>query len=532
MIKPISRLTGFRQNIGNITRRITSRFKPSTTTRTVKRFGKYKKIGLVTDRINIDYDDSEFLNRDIFSDVILDYPDFFLTNQMQNISEPFKVYTHHADKFVKIPKTLNTSTKPLFEEYCKKHPNYFKLFNYFINRKRQNIALLGILDLLKKYVAKQLSTPQSSKINNTIIPYCGEVNKFIHTDSIEGGDQVNDNLMYISDLETINDKLNMYNSMDEFNSKSDKGKFNSKEAYPTPGNIFGRRTYKTKEDIISSIHHPFKFLKHILMPMRQLTRISEKPKHMFIISHSKFMTNFVTMIYNLNKFYTMVRPPWRPSPRRLDVMKEHLIKNLFNIIDLDKEYEFNNLDIIHLIIEISGVIKHVGLYRYNRNSHSYDYKIDNYDKEVYPNNNDQHIFIMRHCGACHNYKHGSWSTIRYKGVYYDSSKYSSCFPTDIDDIMSAGSTYVELLRNFINFTSLNDIQFGSSVIFRAIITSYILQKSIEKELNAPSIASEDAIKPTFIAGRKKSNKRKKSKKYKKKSNKKRKYKKNKLYKKL
>ena len=120
---------------------------------------------------------------------------------------------------------------------------------------------------------------------------------------------------------------------------------------------------------------------------------------------------------------------------------------------------------------------------------------------------------------------------------YMSSKYSSCFPTDIDDIMTSGNGYVNLLRKFIdikNVEDLNKIQFGSSIIFRSVITSYILQKSIQKELNESRVIGLSRAKHTdIIGGRKKSNKRKKSKKYKKKSNKKRKkYKKNKSYKKL
>tara|TARA_B110001452_G_C15232821_1_gene426945 strand:- start:35 stop:2056 length:2022 start_codon:yes stop_codon:yes gene_type:complete len=663
---------------GGILRRVTRKFIPSRFRRyeesgiyTAKKLGPFKKIGFETDRINLNEADIHFIKNAIgIQKFIINEP---IYEEREVLKKSFRYPLGRlitTDKFVKKQKSLKTpNDHTLFEKSCMKHKSYTK-FRSRINIAQQKKALDGVLDLLITKMKLNISPDLlfKNQITNEIIPYCGEVNKMVHTDNVESADQVNDNLMYIRDLDKIDGILFMKNLIHNFNSHTDIGKFNS-SLIDDKNDI---RLIKSQDDKIGSIHNPVKFLKHILTNKYYIMNLikifvenlcmgktftdtyrsnehkliktsiititnyilntnlttekindlnftdilhkieidtnllktdnenidsyfrtfntvletlykeqiyqlliwlitdfisinkclnldininnrkifaeifnylnieklnEEYPdKHMFIISHSKFMTNFMTMLDNLKNIDELgINDSVMPTGVVKQVTYHKIAKKLFE--KTGNQYEFNNLDIIHLIIDKGGQIKHVGLYRYIRDSHSYDCNIDNYNKEDGSNIKDQHIFIMRHCGSCHNYKHGPWGTIRYKGVYYDSSKYSSCFPTDIDDIMTSGNGYVNLLRKFIdikNVEDLNKIQFGSSIIFRSVITSYILQKSIQKELNESRVIGLSRAKHTdIIGGRKKSNKRKKSKKYKKKSNKKRKkYKKNKSYKKL
>lgn len=627
---------------GGFLRRVTRKFIPSRFRRyeesgiyTAKKLGPFKKIGFESDRINLNEADIHFIKNAIGTQK-------FIINEPKYEKKNKKIYTVRyplgklieTQEFEKKSKSLKTPNDHAhFNKSCIQHKSYTKFRSKQINIKQQEEALNGVLDLLitkmKHYIPSDLLF--NNQITNEIIPYCGEVNKMVHTDNVESADQVNDNLMYIGDLHRIDEKLVMKNLIHNFNSPIDIGKFNSSLIHDKKD----IRLIKSQDDKIGSIHNPVKFLKHIfqnsyilsiiesvflidilsiineLQELPQLKQqheaqnvlklkeqyttayndyigelqdapnnikrnfiimfistfiglitqlfISEPipaeismhihnlenlrneyiPKihaannetqnanNMFIISHSKFMTNFMTMLDNLKNVSNLTSG-------------SDIAKNLFK--KPGKSYEFNNLDIIHLIVntntDMKFNIKHVNIYRHKIS------KINNlqteYDKGEYitgyfsydKNNNvdnkdDRHIFIMRHCGACHNYKHGIWGALRYKGIYYDSSKYSSCFPTDIDHIMNTRKSYINLLRNFIDINTVEDlnkkIQFGSSIIFRATITSYILQKAIHLEFT----------KETHTGGRKKSNKRKKSKKYKKKSNKKRrKYKKKRSYKKL
>ena len=149
-------------------------------------------------------------------------------------------------------------------------------------------------------------------------------------------------------------------------------------------------------------------------------------------------------------------------------------------IGLQKERKygvFDNLDIIQLIFGINGELLYMLVRRYSKN-----YKLDNdldLDNSTY--GSLKSVFIMRHCLGCHNVTPGIITKIGQAigqaktGKNFGYLDWSLCFEDTVDEMMVVRKDLYNLLEKYGGFKSYS---FGSSVIFRAILTSILLYNVI------------------------------------------------------
>jgi hypothetical protein len=204
-------------------------------------------------------------------------------------------------------------------------------------------------------------------------------------------------------------------------------------------------------------------------------------KNSFIVSHSGFMTKLYDYIIeknlvNENDMYNNYEED--PSIENIIMKLETGIfgGGIMKKLGLQEEREygvFDNLDILQLCFDYTGKIHFLVVRRYSKN-----YKIDNelyLDKSKY--RDLKSVFIMRHCLGCHNVTPGITTKIGQAIGQAKSGKnlgyldWSLCFEDTVDQMMKVGKDLHNLLENnggFKNYT------FGSSVIFRAILTSILM----------------------------------------------------------
>ena len=85
---------------------------------------------------------------------------------------------------------------------------------------------------------------------------------------------------------------------------------------------------------------------------------------------------------------------------------------------------------------------------------------------------------MRHCVGCHNYL----TNVFKKGINYSEkgfNKYSLCFPETVNEMATSAPSLNTIFYK--ECGGLDNIQFGSSVIFRAILTSLLLYNTLKTE---------------------------------------------------
>ena len=83
-------------------------------------------------------------------------------------------------------------------------------------------------------------------------------------------------------------------------------------------------------------------------------------------------------------------------------------------------------------------------------------------------NGSKTFFIMRHCAACHN--HPSF-TDKERQNYKALTTWSICFPNTIQELKSRRK---HLLLLFDKWGGISNMKFGSSIVFRAILTNILL----------------------------------------------------------
>ena len=181
-------------------------------------------------------------------------------------------------------------------------------------------------------------------------------------------------------------------------------------------------------------------------PDKFLKSISSLDNNHIIVSHSNFMT----------KFYKTI-------PKQMKMF--------------DFQDKFQNLDIIQLIFDKNKLIA-VCVRQY-----FYKYKInDTIEKHLQILYNDKkrdihNVFIMRHCVGCHNIydkKTQKISQAMKQMVRGDQQGYLShamCITETVKEMLDQRNNLLSLFKTY---GGLESYTFGSSIIFRAIVTSGLL----------------------------------------------------------
>ena len=276
---------------------------------------------------------------------------------------------------------------------------------------------------------KQYVDNKTKKFNNILIPYSVEELKFF-----SGYDVVNTHSLDMESFKIINKNLNMDLDLETF-----------------------KKYFTITNKEISTTHNQIKFLEFLLENVSN----NKLGKATFIVSHSNFMTKFTNLLLEII------------NPEFFQSVKSKKAKKIVS---------YNNLDILHIgfkdnSIEVLNIYREDEIYENKQNVVT--------DPEI------KHVFIMRHCFACHN----TSSSLSQKSFNHDSGYYSKCLPQYIVPSLNRGKD--KIIKIFNNYgIDLSDIKFGSSLIFRAFITCYFLQNALINNLNNNNYESDDEASPT------------------------------------
>ena len=376
-------------------------------------------------KFNINLNNKSLKKKDIYEKTFYR----FRSDKKNNRIKKDKRYLKNLDKHCK---TVKKITK-----------NPFMMYN---NREISKKYLEDVLTNFDKNVCaladKNVDELKKLELSNSLIPYCCEELK-----GDKNIDQVNACKLRPNDIEYFEKKYNYTIQPIEHEGL--------------------KNNLKNDKESIESENDPVKFLEYLLT-----SNYNTEKKHKVIISHSNFLTMFAHVLqqvysnYLANEYYKEKQKGELKPNNIIDVKK---IKNLPNFDNIN----FDNLDILHLVIDKSEEkpsIVLVSAYRFNDNY--------NYDDNFTNNDNYEHVFIMRHCIACHNLLDlqpgGKIQKLADLTQFIDSSKYSMCIPQNFQDIISQKDNIIKLFTYY-GATDFDKIEFGSSVNFRAVLTSYILQ---------------------------------------------------------
>lgn len=196
--------------------------------------------------------------------------------------------------------------------------------------------------------------------------------------------------------------------------------------------------------LIGQENDPKKFLEYIFQNLDN--------KNHFIISHSHYMRKLTKYIVNTKSLYKK---------------ENKTTKNK------RKYYLYDNLDILQIVIDTSNTnykIKYCIIRRFSEK-----YKLFNtyglgLDKTI-SNENTKSVFIMRHCVGCHNITKNP-----FKKLNYGYGLYSACFDEINNELKQVSKELKKIIKDYGGIKTFN---FGSSIIFRAILTILIVYNSIK-----------------------------------------------------
>ena len=208
--------------------------------------------------------------------------------------------------------------------------------------------------------------------------------------------------------------------------------------------------------------------------------LHRKKKGIFIVSHSGFMTNLMMELLK------MEQGEFGAPNLHTDQYQGQL-----NIA-------FDNLDIIHIQYDTETQLflnvtirRRVYKYNINANHQQTDAKEPTEDDVIQHKILSENkctilnIFIMRHCLACHNLS----SKISDKAIQYFANRkgylnYSLCLRKTCADLLHAKNDLLNLFKTYCFFNkspNFSEIIFGSSVIFRAILTCSLVFNCLTNE---------------------------------------------------
>ena len=195
-----------------------------------------------------------------------------------------------------------------------------------------------------------------------------------------------------------------------------------------------------KNILIGQNINPKKFIEYMFKNLNN--------KNHFIISHSYFMTKLTDFIINKK------------------ILPEKKTKK-------DNKYIYDNLDILQIVIDTSNKnykIKYCIVRQFSEKyklSNKYNLGTDNH----ICSKNTKSVFLMRHCLACHNITKNI-----FKKLKYGYGLYSSCFEETNSEIKSVSKELKKIIKDY---GGIKTFEFGSSIIFRAILTILIVYNSIK-----------------------------------------------------
>ena len=202
---------------------------------------------------------------------------------------------------------------------------------------------------------------------------------------------------------------------------------------------------KNKKDIlIGQANDSKKFLEYIFQNLDN--------KNHFIISHSHYMRKLTKYLMNIKSLYKK---------------EKKITKNK------SKYYYYDNLDILQLVIDTSNKnykIKYCIIRRFSEKYKLYKQYGLGTDKTIC-NENTKSVFIMRHCVGCHNLTKNP-----FKKLNYGYGLYSSCLTEINSEIKSVSKELKKIIKDY---GGIKTFEFGSSIIFRAILTILIVYNSIK-----------------------------------------------------
>ena len=198
---------------------------------------------------------------------------------------------------------------------------------------------------------------------------------------------------------------------------------------------------KNKKDmLIGQKNDPKNFIEYMFKNLNN--------KNHFIISHSYFMTKLTDFIINKK------------------ILPEKKTKK-------DNKYIYDNLDILQIVIDTSNKnykIKYCIVRRFSEKYKLYKQYGLGTDKTIC-NENTKSVFLMRHCVGCHNITKNI-----FKKLKYGYGLYSSCFEETNSEIKSVSKELKKIIKDY---GGIKTFEFGSSIIFRAILTILIVYNSIK-----------------------------------------------------
>jgi hypothetical protein len=215
--------------------------------------------------------------------------------------------------------------------------------------------------------------------------------------------------------------------------------------------------------------------------------LDRKKKGIFIVSHSGFMTNLMMELLK------MEQGEFGAPNLHTDQYQGQL-----NIA-------FDNLDIIHIQYDKNqklflNITIRRRVYKYNINPVGINEprEIDIQSSLISSEDDSPilNIFIMRHCLACHNLS----SSISEKAIQYFANRkgylnYSLCLRKTCIDLQLVKKELLDLFKTYCFFNkspNFSEILFGSSVIFRAILTCSLVFNCLT---NNTLLARKDPFKP-------------------------------------
>lgn len=270
--------------------------------------------------------------------------------------------------------------------------------------------LLTKLNNLKEII--NITTKKTKPLLLNIVPYCGEKVKL--SKHIEKENESAINLDVVKSIEST---------------------FNAKII----SNFINSGITKTTSQYVS-FPDAQKF-KDLLENKDTLNMILNGKKHALLVVHSKFMKELTELYGNKTKFA--------------------------------------NLDIIHIIISKDNMHEPLLYIRKFINYYGNPLPINTdipYKKSLLTGNTN--VFLMRHCVACHNIIEKVGNSILLSKVIkkikgeLGFSLYSICSPYTINELIDKKHALLELFNTTCG--SIDNIQFGSSVILRAILTSILV----------------------------------------------------------
>lgn len=201
------------------------------------------------------------------------------------------------------------------------------------------------------------------------------------------------------------------------------------------------------------------------------------------ISQSK--THYKSPPSDVNKFIIYIKEFIKYNRKNLFLISHgsfltSLIKKITNV----SEVKLDNLDIVHLVIESKNnkmLIKALFVSRFQHNYAKKDMTYNKIHNKIdYTNKDIYHIFLMRHCVACHNLD-TSVSGLYYKARNPRAGKYALCIKETINELRGKKDAIQNYVKNFV--IDFSKIFFGSSIIFRAMLTAVLVKQEVFSNVN-------------------------------------------------